>query len=55
MLQGTEYGVKSHATSSSVGPGLVRMTSRESFSVGGSCVGDSQADRRDRNSEKKDW
>lgn len=48
-------GVKRDATSSVVGPGPVTMTSRESFSVGGSCVGDSQADRIDGNAKKQDW
>lgn len=55
MLQRTEYGVKRDATSSVVGPGPVTMTSRESFSVGRNCVGDSQADRIDGNTKKQDW
>lgn len=52
MLQRTKYGIKRDVTSSAVGPGQVRMTNRESFSVGGNCVGDSQADRIDKNIEK---
>lgn len=55
MLQKTKYGVKRDVTSSAVGPGQVRMTNRESFSAGGDCVGDSQADRIDKNTEKQDW
>lgn len=55
MLQRTKYGVKRDVTSSAVGPAQIRMTNRKSFSAGGNCVGDSQADRIDKNTEKQDW